>query len=226
MARGTLWSLFKKSPFGPVQEHMKKSAEAAMLVAELLEHLISGDQEQVRLLAKRISQAECEADEIKNSVRDHLPRSLFMPVARGDVIRMLSTQDAVADCAEDVGVLLTLRVMPVPSWLEQPLRDFGTGVLKCVSQADLIMAELDVLVEASFGGPEAERVLSMVDELNRMEHEADKLQDSIAKLIFAHEDDMKPVAVFMWSKIFNKLGDIANHAENVGDRIRMFVARA
>ena len=29
----------------------------------------------------------------------------------------------------------------------------------------------------------------------------------------------------MWSKIFNKIGDLANNAENVANRIRMFTAK-
>jgi uncharacterized protein Yka (UPF0111/DUF47 family) len=28
----------------------------------------------------------------------------------------------------------------------------------------------------------------------------------------------------MWTKLLNKIGDIANHAENVGDQFRLFVA--
>jgi uncharacterized protein Yka (UPF0111/DUF47 family) len=30
--------------------------------------------------------------------------------------------------------------------------------------------------------------------------------------------------VFMWTKVLNKIGDMANHAENVGDQFRLFVA--
>lgn len=223
---GTLWKLFRKSPFGPIQEHMKKVVEAAHLMAPLMEHLIADEQEAVLAMAKQVSRVEGEADDIKKDIRAHLPKSLFMPVDRGDLLRQLSAQDSIADAAEDVGVLLTLRKMSPPPWMHECLKDYVAAVLKTVDQSGAVVAELDVLVEASFGGPEADRVIEMVDALHLAEHEADKLQDQIAKLVFQHEDDMKPVAVFMWSKIFNKLGDLANHAENVGDRIRLFVSEA
>jgi len=220
-----IWNLFRKSPFGPVQEHMKRVVETAHYVTHLFDALIADDQVKVAEHARHLSNLEGEADTVKNEVRDHLPKSVFMPVARGDLLRHIGTQDAIADCAEDLGVLLTLRKMTVPEWMAPLLRDYVTEVLKAVDLAADIVAELDVLVEASFGGPEADRVMKMVSELNLAEHMADKVQDQIAKALFAHEDTMKPVAVFMWSKIFNKIGDLANHAENVGDRIRLFIAR-
>ena len=43
-------------------------------------------------------------------------------------------------------------------------------------------------------------------------------------MIFKAEKELSPVAVFMWMKLLNKLGDIANHAENVGDQYRLFIA--
>ena len=224
MARPALWRIFAKSPFGQVQQHMAAVVEAALVIEPLFEALIAGEQERVKTIAKQISVLEGRADTIKSDVRDHLPKGLFMPVARGDILRHLSTQDAIADCAEDVGVLLTLRPMTVPDWMAPVLRDYIAQTVKVVKSADLLVKELDVLVQAGFGGPEVTTVRKMVDDLNLQEHLADKLQDQIAKALFAHEDDLKPIAVFMWSKIFNKIGDIANHAENVGDRIRVFIA--
>ncbi|MDH5491525.1 MAG: DUF47 family protein, partial [Myxococcales bacterium] len=60
--------------------------------------------------------------------------------------------------------------------------------------------------------------------VGRKEHEADKLQDQCAKLLFRAEDEMPPTAIFMWTKVLNKIGDMANHAENVGDQFRLFIA--
>ena len=45
-----------------------------------------------------------------------------------------------------------------------------------------------------------------------------------AKTLFRSEGELSPVAIFMWTKLLNKIGDIANHAENVGDQFRLFVA--
>ena len=84
--------------------------------------------------------------------------------------------------------------------------------------------ELDTLVSATFAGPDAKRVIEMMDELDRMEHEADKVGDKLAKTFFAHEDEFKPAAIFLWMKIFNKIGDLANYSEQMIGRIRLFMA--
>jgi len=222
---GGLWQLFSRSPFRPMQEHMVRALETARAIEPLIEHVIGGDQAQVASSAKRVSVLEGQADEVKNEIRDHLPKSLFMPVDRGDLLNHLKAQDSIADIAEDVAVLFTLRPMQVPAWMVDPLRNYVRAVLDVVELVAQTVGELDVLVEASFGGPEAQKVLQMTVEVARLEHRADKIQDQIAKGLFQHEDEMKPVAVFMWSKILNKIGDLANTSENVANRIRMFIAK-
>lgn len=222
---GGLWQLFSRSPFRPIQDHMGRALETARAIEPLVEHVIAGDQGKVREAAKEVSILEGKTDDVKNEIRDHLPKSLFMPVDRGDLLRHLTAQDRIADTAEDIAVLFTLCPMQVPPWMVDGLREYVQSSIAVVELTGKIVGELDVLVEASFGGPEAARVLKMTDEVGKLEHDADKLQDKMAKSLFAHEDDMKPVAVFMWSKIFNQIGNLANHAENVANRIRMFTAK-
>ena len=44
-------------------------------------------------------------------------------------------------------------------------------------------------------------------------------------MVIQMESELPPVAVMMWLKILRELGDMANHAENVGDQFRLFLAR-
>ena len=77
---------------------------------------------------------------------------------------------------------------------------------------------------ASFGGGTARRVIAEARNISRLEHEADKLQDQCAKVAFDAANELSPASLFMWSKVVKKIGNIANHAENVGDQFRLFVA--
>jgi uncharacterized protein Yka (UPF0111/DUF47 family) len=43
--------------------------------------------------------------------------------------------------------------------------------------------------------------------------------------LFEHEDEMKPVSVMMWYKLIEWVGDLADYAEKVGDRLRLLIAR-
>jgi predicted phosphate transport protein (TIGR00153 family) len=80
-----------------MQEHMVRALETARAIEPLIEHVIGGDQAQVASSAKRVSVLEGQADEVKNEIRDHLPKSLFMPVDRGDLLNHLKAQDSIAD---------------------------------------------------------------------------------------------------------------------------------
>ena len=110
----TIAGLFGKSPFGALQAHIAKVNRCVCLLRPLFEEVIDGDEERVAGLIDEISATEHEADKIKNELRDRLPRSLFLPAARSDVLVLLEVQDAIADAAEDVAILLRIRKPAIP----------------------------------------------------------------------------------------------------------------
>ncbi len=219
-----IWGLFGRSPFAPFVEMANKVQECTDLVPELFDAFFEGDYEQVRTMSERISHLEHEADVAKTRVRDSLPRSLFLPVDRRDLLDVLSSLDAIADCAEDVGILFTLREMEPHEALVPDLKSLVRRVAATVDKALEIVRHMEVLADVGFTGREAQNVRDMIDELGRLEHEADIVQDELARRLFAIEDDIKPGSLFVWNKIFNKVGDMANHAEKCGNRLRLFFA--
>ena len=219
-----LSNLLARNPLPKVGDLMHEVVRTSDRVQDLIELLAKGDQAGVERLAKEISAMEGKADDAKNAARSKMPVRLLMPVDRRDVLKLISEIDAIADCAEDVGVLLTIRPLTVPEDMKPVLQLFVERVLDTVREAAKLIDLIDDLVESGFAGPPAERVLEQSAILGRAEHEADKIQDRCAKVLFKEEDAMPPAAVFMWTKVLNKIGDMANHAENVGDQFRLFVA--
>jgi len=219
-----LANLLARNPLPKVGDLMTEVVRTSERVQDLIELLSRGDQPGVERLAKEISVMEGKADDAKNVARSKMPVRLLMPVDRRDVLKLISQIDAIADCAEDVGVLLTIRPLTVSEEMKPFLHLFVERVLETIREAAKLIEMIDDLVESGFAGPPAERVLEQAAILNRAEHEADKIQDRCAKVLFKGEDTMAPTAVFMWTKVLNKIGDMANHAENVGDQFRLFVA--
>ena len=224
MARSIL-GLFAKNPFDAMQKLGVKVGECAEVVPLLFDAFFEGDHEQVAIHAERLSQLEYEADQLKIKARDHLPRSLFMPVDRRDFLDALSSLDAVADCAEDVGILFTLRHMEPHAELIEPLKSLVRRVMDTVRQALAVVDQLGTLTSSGFSRSEANELVEMIDELGRLEHAADIVQDDLARRLFSIEDRIKPGSLLIWNKIFNKVGDMANHAERMGNRTRLFLAR-
>ncbi len=220
-----LANLLVRSPLPRIGELMTHVLTCADKVPALVDALLEGDQASVDRLAKETSMLEGEADLVKNEVRADMPIRLLLPVDRRDVLRLLSEVDAVADCAEDVGVLLTLRPLDVPVEMRDVLPEYVETVMATIRAASRLVDTMDSLVKAGFRGKAADKAMELVTALSEHEHQADKMQDQCAKALFRAEASMAPVAIFMWTKVLNKIGDMANHAENIGDQFRLFVAR-
>ncbi len=220
----SILGLFADSPFASMIELADKVKACSDEVPVLFDAFFADDYDSVIEIAERISHLEHEADVVKTRVRDGLPKSLFLQVDRRDLLDVLSSLDAVADCAEDVGILFTLRKMEPHEELIGPLKSLVRRVTATVDKAVEIVHAMDVVSKSGFSGKEADKIIHMIDELGRLEHEADIVQDDLARRLFAMEDDIKPGSLFIWNKIFNKIGDIANHAEKMGNRLRLFFA--
>ncbi|MCP4702727.1 MAG: TIGR00153 family protein [Gammaproteobacteria bacterium] len=216
--------MFGQSPFKPLQEHMKAVLECVREVPGLFEALNNGDQEGVKVIKDRIFEKEDKADVLKNQLRDHLPKGLFMAVDRRDLLEILQLQDSIADTAQDIAGLLVERPMEVPDPLRKPLVELTRRCIDTCEHLGKIIAELDELVDAGFRGREATQVEAMVAELNKIEDETDEMGLKLARLLFEHEDDIKPVSVVMWYRLIEWIGDLADYAEKVGDRQRLLIA--
>lgn len=223
MARSIL-SLFSRSPWGAVQEHMRIVQQCARKLDPLMDAVMAGQHEQTLAVAAEISDLEHQADSVKNELRDHLPRSIFLPVAREDLLDILSVQDSIADSAEDVSVVVTLRRMEVQPKLNEYLDPLIHKTVESVDVYATVIGELDKLVESSFVGPDAQRVLAMISSVSQLEHEADRLQAALSRQLFVIEDDLKAGALYLWIEIIRRLGSVANRAEKAANRLRMFLA--
>lgn len=221
----TIEKLFGKSPFGPLVEHTRRVDATVKLVRPFLEAYLARDWERCEELHDEVSRLEHEADKAKHRVREELPKSIFLPVDRGDVLRYLKQQDSIADAAEDLTVLLTLRNIETPGELGEKILDFADQAMR--ASALLLEAGQDLadLFHASFGGPEVDKVLATVAEVNRQEWEADKREREVTRALLAYENGMDPIDLLLWMRALDALGQLANHAENAGDLLRLMLAR-
>ena len=218
-------NLFGRSPFRPLQEHMRVVEACAEAILPLFEALASGDRGELVKLKEQIFELEGQADDLKNDIRSHLPRSLFMPVDRRDLLELLSAQDSIADTIQDIAGLLVLRNMEIPGHFDEILKRYLLRNLDATRQCGKVIGELDELVEMGFRGKQVDRVLEMIAELGAIETETDNIGVELTTILFEHEDEMKPLAVIFWYELIQLIGDVADYAEDVGDRLRLLIAR-
>ncbi len=221
----SIFAIFGRSPFGPLTRHTERVHESVAMIRPLMEAFMAGEWERTEELYRRITKLEHKADVVKDEIRDHLPRSLFLPVARGDLLKFLREQDAIADRAEDLAVLVTLRRTPTPPALREPVLALVDQVIRVSESWYKVAMDLPLLQEASFTGPEAERIHRLIHEVGQEEWEADKLQAQASRLMLEHEEELGAVSVMFWMRIIEMIGRVANHAENTADLLRLMMAR-
>ena len=218
-------SLLGSSPFKPMQAHMRIVTECVSHVPALFDALIDGNQDEVVKVKDLIFAKEQEADDLENDLRSKLPKSLFMPVDRRDLLELLDMQDYIADTAQDIAGLMVERDMTVPEGMAEPLRVLVSRCVDTCKLATGVIEQLDELLEMGFRGREASKVDDMVKELSDIEDETDVMGMALARALFAQEEKLSPVSVMFWYQMIQWVGDLADYAEKVGDRMRLLIAR-
>ena len=185
---------------------MQIANQAVQLLPELLRASCAGDWEAARDLHKDIEKAERAADKLKRSVRRHLPKSLFLPVPRSDLLGLVSMQDSVANTARDIAVLVLGRNMRFPEALQEDVLVFTEACCAACSQALLAIQELDELLEVGFSGLEVKRVEAMLKQLDKMERRTDKMAVTLRGKLFKMESELPPVDVMFYYRVLSLLG--------------------
>lgn len=220
----SILDLFAKSPFKPMQEHMDVVLQCVKQVVPLLEALCHGDQEGVRAAWLIIDELEGQADRLKNDLRAHLPKRLLLPVDRRDLLEILDLQDSIADTLQDVAGLLVERPMTVPEPMRDRLLDLARAVQRTCEHSGAVIHELDELVEIGFRGREADLVEAKINQIGSLEGETDRLEAELIRELFRLEDSMSPVSVMLWYHLIGWIGNVADGAEKVGNRLRLLIA--
>jgi len=226
MAKAPLFSqLFGRSPIAPLQEHMEIVARCAAELKPFLEAVVLQDWELAETVGDRISEIEQQADDLKRDIRLNLPKSLLLPVARSDLLEMVSSQDKVANIAKDIAGIIRGRKAIIPESMVENIRAFLDHSIRAAGFANQTLAELDEVIESGFSGKEITTVQKLMSQLSAAESDSDKLQIEVRYQLFQLEKDLPPVDAMFLYKIIDLIGELADTAERVGHRMLYFIAR-
>ena len=225
VARSYVMKIFGRAPVRRIQQHMEKVVECVAELEPFLKAAVAGDWQRARQIQGRISALENEADDIKRDIRLHLPKGVFMPVSRVDLLEMLRLQDKVANKAKDVAGLMLGREMEVPASIADDMIEYANRAIDATRQARIAINELDELFESGFRGAEVELIESMIKRLDEIEKQNDEQQVKLRASLFEIEDGLSPVKVVFLYRIIDWIGDVADLAQRVGSRLEYLLAR-
>lgn len=208
----------------PLEKHVGLSYKCTRQLTPFFEAVIKGDWDTATKFRNEIEKLEHDADDLKKEIRLHLPKSLFMPVPREDLLELLLVQDKMANRTKDVSGIVMGRRMEIPAAIAD---DFLTLVERSVDaskQARKSVRELDELFTSGFRGAEVTLVSEMIEELDRIETDTDDREAQLRAALFAIEKDFEPVNVMFLYKVIGLIGEIADMAERVGRRLELLLS--
>lgn len=225
MATPTIATLFGRSPLKPIQVHMETVAACVEELAGFISAVIDEDWDKANVAGKRIVDLEKAADKQKASIRKHLPKGLFLPVNRTDLLELTSAQDRLANRTRDITGLMWGRKMTIPSSMQKAMSEYVASANECSQNALKAIEELDELLSTGFSGQEATIVGKMIDKLDKAEHRNDKQQIKLREALFKLESELPPVDVMFLYQIIDKIGGVADTAQQIGSRLRLLLAK-
>ena len=219
-----LANIFGTSPVRPLEKHIGIAYRCAKQLQPFFAASIKGDWDKALAARDMIEKLEHEADDIKKKIRLQLPKSLFMPVPREDLLELLLVQDKIANRTKDVSGLVVGRKLQIPSQIAEQFLEFVDRNVDAAKQARKSVRELDELFTAGFRGAEVALVEGLIEELDQIETDTDEKQAALRAALFAIEKELNPIDAMFMYKVIELTGEIADMAERVGRRLELLLS--
>mgnify|MGYP001812114346 CR=1 FL=1 len=219
-----LANIFGSSPVGPLEKHMDIAFRCAKKLRPFFDAVIAKDYDRMEEVRAQIEALENEADDLKKKIRMHMPKSLFMPVARQDLLELLLVQDRIANRTRDVSGVIMGRRMEIPEPIADRFLEFVESNIGAAKQARKSVRELDELFTAGFRGAEVELVTGLIEELDAIETHTDAQQTKIRSGLFEIEKTLDPIDAMFLYEVVELTGEIADMAERVGRRLEVLLS--
>ena len=219
-----LANIFGSSPVQPLETHIEIAYRCARKLRPLFEAVIAGNWDKALEVRAEIEALEHEADDLKKEIRLNMPKSLFMPVPREDLLGLLLVQDKIANRTKDVSGVIIGRRMKIPEALADKFVEFVDRNIDAAKQARKSVRELDELFTAGFKGAEVSLVADMIEKLDQIETHTDEQQTTLRTALFEIEKTLDPIDAMFLYEVISLTGEIADMSERVGRRLELLLS--
>jgi len=218
-------NIFGVSPVKPLQNHMSAAIKCVDLLDTFLKATFEDNWDAATAVFEQISGEEQSADDLKKQFRMHMPKSLFMPVSRGDLLSIITQQDNIANLTKDICGIILGRKMAIPKKLHDDFIGFAESATETCRKAHGAINELDELLETGFAGSEVKFVKKLIRDLATQEQKVDKKEQKLRKKLFNIEADLSPIDVIFMYSIIDQIGGLADTAELIGNQVELLLAK-
>jgi predicted phosphate transport protein (TIGR00153 family) len=194
---------------GKFFEFFNQHAELASAAAVELQALLS-DLSQMELRARAIERHEKQADRITHETVQLLHKTFITPLDRDEIHQLITGMDDILDLMEDVATCLFLYDVKAVTADAQKLAEI------CVACTDKVREAVGMLASMK----NADRIMLLCGEIDRLESEADFVFRSALAKLFREESDVKQIIKLkevyqLLESVTDKCEDVANVIEGI-----------
>ncbi|WP_027389680.1 DUF47 domain-containing protein [Chrysiogenes arsenatis] len=216
--------LWGPDPSSFIAQHMRAVKECIDCLDPAIEHWLNEDFAQLKLVAKKVMKFENDADRIKTTSETSFPSSFFLNIKRSNYFELIRSQDSIADQVEDLMFILTVRQTVLHSGLRVSF-DALYGRVRDILQLTFGMSDdVQSLFESGFSEIHKASLRESIAAIEFQEWECDKRLYKFAQQLYALENEISPVTIYMLAEITKKLGSIANSAEQTAKNLSLILA--
>jgi len=208
-----MWGKKERETLRLLQLHSEKVLEVVKKFEELLRAFCSFQWEKACVLGREVTVLETQADERLERFNRTLARGAFLPAYRGDLARLGSQLDDVADVTEEVTrtILSRQRTWSVMKREGRKTAGLREGMVRMGELGTLCVEALASSVKAlTYNMDLAE---TQAREVGKREHESDLVEQGLIVELYERERGLDPLTVVQLDQIIHGIGDISDQAE-------------
>jgi len=222
----SVFDVVAESPFGPLEEHAKKGVLAVEKLSEAMDAYCAGNQALLEERTDEIDKLEHDADMLKQKIRASIPSSVKLQVDKKDLLSFLKQQDSIADFAQAAAYWMNLRpCKTLPMEVKEGFLELMAASLKVTRKYNELAGEIYNLLATSFSKEEIKETMSIIPEVEKLEHDVDVLETALLKKIFENEEVIGGAGVCHLIGLIERVGGIADKSASAADRLRTMILR-
>ena len=198
--------------------HVELVYQCAYKFVDVMEHFYEHNLDAMDNEVNEITRLEKEADEIRRKMEIEFFKGAFLPFDREDRINLAEQVDSVADAVQSATYAISLGKITFPTSFKEDFIELVKTSCDTVS----LLKECIEMLDTDLGA-----ALSKTHDIEKKEDEGDIIERRIiSKLYESYRIDEVSILKFIELKdIAEKIGNIADRAEDASDRVPIIVAK-
>lgn len=211
----------KVSPLSGLLIHYALVEKGVALIPEAVASYSAAKYKRFSELQETVDKIEEKADAAKRSIRNHMPKSLFMPVDRTLFFTLTRSQDNILDRGQDALNWLAMNHIKIPKIIKADLKSYLQDVMASVT---ILRTPLEQVVEMVGGGTlDREEIKEHCRAVLRNHEKVSAEKRRIIAKLYSSDEPFKDT--YQLLKFIEEMADVSHNTERCSDMLRAMIAK-